>query len=164
MVVGEQVALTVLQWEYMNERDVWRDVEGFEGFYQVSNGGKVRRVKRERCEHCGNPGNEEKILRGFGSGQAAYDAVAMSKPGMGSSKGKTVTRTVHRMVAIAFVPGRTAERNVVNHKDCNKRNNTPENLEWVTAGENNKHAYRMGRKVRRHAKMRGGLLAASPRP
>lgn len=53
------------------------------------------------------------------------------------------TRTVHRVVATAFIPASTG-KDFVNHKDGNKRNNSVENLEWCTRGENMIHAYSHG--------------------
>ncbi|WP_195397747.1 HNH endonuclease [Holdemania sp. 1001302B_160321_E10] len=51
---------------------------------------------------------------------------------------------VHRLVAAAFVSGRTTEKNQVNHKDGNRKNNNANNLEWCTQSENQKHAYKIG--------------------
>lgn len=48
---------------------------------------------------------------------------------------------IHRLVAMAFVPGRTDEKNCVNHKNGNKKNNYFKNLEWCSKAENNTHAY-----------------------
>lgn len=53
-------------------------------------------------------------------------------------------RFVHHLVARAFCDG-YFEGAVVNHKDCNKHNNSADNLEWVTRSENSKHAHRNGR-------------------
>lgn len=53
-------------------------------------------------------------------------------------------KLLHRLVGMAFVPGMTEARNQINHKDGNKENNSPENLEWVTASENCKHSHATG--------------------
>lgn len=68
-----------------------------------------------------------------------------------SAFGITKRYMVHRLVADLYVEGRTTERNVVNHKDCNPLNNKSTNLEWVTHQENVDHAvlhnrYRVGEK------------------
>lgn len=55
------------------------------------------------------------------------------------------TRTVHRVIAMAFIPMEDG-RDFVNHKDGDKRNNNVENLEWCTRSENAKHAYTHGLK------------------
>lgn len=57
------------------------------------------------------------------------------------------TRTVHRLIAHAFVPADWG-KDVVNHKDGNKQNNNADNLEWVTSSENAAHAYMMNLKER----------------
>jgi hypothetical protein len=127
------------------DTEIWKDIEGFEGFYQISNKGRVKRVFRERCEHCGNPGNKELILKGTPNPINSYDTVSMSKPGLFDATGrKTIAAAVHRLVARAFVSGKTKERYCVNHKDGDKRNNKAENLEWVTQLENLMHARRLG--------------------
>lgn len=58
-------------------------------------------------------------------------------------KRKTYKFLVHRLVAMAFVPG-YEDGLVVNHKDGDKLNNDPDNLEWVTKGENSRHAWEAG--------------------
>ncbi|WP_158259882.1 HNH endonuclease [Phyllobacterium phragmitis] len=60
-----------------------------------------------------------------------------------SHKRKVFRHPVHRLVAMAFVPGFRSEL-VVNHKDGNKLNNSPSNLEWVTKGRNSQHAWENG--------------------
>lgn len=55
------------------------------------------------------------------------------------------TRTVHRLVALAFLPVEPG-KDFVNHKDGNKQNNRVENLEWCTRSENMSHAYTLGLK------------------
>lgn len=56
---------------------------------------------------------------------------------------KKCRKLVHRLVAIAFLPN-AAEKNIVNHLDGNKANNTITNLEWCTLSENMKHAIDIG--------------------
>src|ERR1044072_4621404 len=111
------------------EVEVWKDVAGFEGFYQVSNLGRVKSVARDRCGECGHPGRPERMRKLGYSGQKEYPAVSMCRPGMGGGKNKMIL--VHRLVALHFVEGRTEARNVVNHKDGNRKNNRASNLEWV---------------------------------
>ena len=53
------------------------------------------------------------------------------------------TRLVHRLIGFAFLP-EDSEREFINHKDGNKRNNNASNLEWVTRSENELHAYHTG--------------------
>lgn len=64
--------------------------------------------------------------------------------------GKYNNELVHRMVALAWVDG-YKDGLQVNHKDCNKKNNLPSNLEWVTGQDNMRHASRMGRLKRNKA-------------
>lgn len=55
------------------------------------------------------------------------------------------TRSVHRVIALAFLPAKDG-KDFVNHKDGNKQNNSVENLEWCTRNENMRHAYDHGLK------------------
>lgn len=97
--------------------EIFKDIPGVPG-YQVSNMGRVK-----------NPAGLQK-LHDDGNGYARFHTPA------GPIR-------VHRAMAMAFFPGRW-EGYHVNHIDGNKQNNTLENLEWVTQGENNRHAYRTG--------------------
>ena len=106
--------------------EIWRDVAGYEGFYRVSNFGRVKSFAR----------GSEKILRqGLYGGE--YFTVSLNK-----NKNRR-NFSVHRLVAEAFIPNPNYFP-VVNHKDGNKKNNFVENLEWVTQGENLLHASRIG--------------------
>jgi len=117
-------------------------VVGFEGFYEVSNLGRVKSLPRERCQHCGFRGKPGAFLKCGKNKKTGYKAVSMSKPGMGSHK--VVVWPVHRLVARHFVSGETPEKRWVNHIDGVKQNNRADNLEWVSPRENIMDALRRG--------------------
>lgn len=106
----------------------WRDVPGYEGFYEVSNLGRVR---NSRTRHVLK--NTATQYRG---GSYRY-SVSLCK------RGKQSTKKVHRLVAMAFIPNEGGKREV-NHIDGNPLNNYAENLEWCTGSENMEHAYKNG--------------------
>lgn len=110
--------------------EIWKDVEGFERFYQVSNKGRVKSL--ERTTSHGHR-LSERILKHALTGNSGY-------PFVGLCKGNTrLLRTIHRLVADAFIINEDNKREV-NHIDCNKLNNNVENLEWTTPRENMIHA------------------------
>lgn len=84
------------------------------------------------------------ILKKFHLDQHGYKVVNL---GVGKRENRTKER-VHRLVALTFVPEITGKP-FVNHKDGNKLNNEPDNLEWVTCKENVQHAYRHGLMLRK---------------
>lgn len=111
--------------------EVWKPVAGYEGLYEVSNFGRVRRTRTLR---------DEKVAQG-------YRAVTLSK--CNAQK----LCLVHRLVATAFCE-KPIGCDVVNHKDNNPANNHADNLEWVTQKENVRHAASVGvRTIRRVARM-----------
>ena len=115
----------------MNE--IWKDIEGYEGRYQVSNLGRVRSVDHQRVVV---PKNTVCILKG-----KILKATKSSNGYMGVSLcngSRRSTASVHRLVAKAFVSG-YFDGAQVNHIDENKANNLADNLEWVTPSENNLH-------------------------
>ena len=103
-------------------RERWRDVDGYSN-YRVSSSG---RVKNKRTK---------KVLKAH-SDRYGYPQVVLSE--QGSKK----TRSIHRLVAKAFVDGDDSLQ--VNHIDGNKQNNNVDNLEWVTQSANARHAYEIG--------------------
>lgn len=107
--------------------EIWKDVVGYEGFYEVSNLGRVRSLR----EHV----PKGKILTPFDNG--GYDRVTFR------INYKQKNLLVHRLVAKAFIPN-PCNKEVVNHKDGNKKNNCVSNLEWVTKEENTVHAIALG--------------------
>lgn len=106
----------------------WRAVVGYEGYYEVSNMGNVRSLPRQ----TGKYGFNGCWLRPS-INEGGYRQVTLSVDGIS----KTIT--VHRLVAMAFVPNPDGKPQV-NHIDENKLNNNAENLEWVTLHENVLHS------------------------
>lgn len=113
----------------------WKPVQGYEGFYEVSSFGRVRRL--ERLVKTGIKHSEYRYSRGGVLKQhqkrGGYLSVDLSK----GSVVKTIN--VHKLVATAFIP-KPDGKTEVNHKNCDKTDNRVENLEWVTPRENKDHA------------------------
>ena len=102
-------------------KEIWKDVPGYEGHYQVSNLGRVKSFKR---------GKERMLKPGLGS--KGYYLVVLWKGG------EVKTHTIHRLVIRAFWGESKLD---VNHKNGVKTDNRLENLEYCTKSENIQHAY-----------------------
>ena len=107
------------------ENETWKDIEGYEGLYQVSDFGRVRSLDRKDAR-----GNRIKgtVLAG-GSDGKGYRTIALCRDG------DVKNNLTHRLVAKAFLdnPNNLPE---VNHKDEDKENNAVSNLEWCTSRYN----------------------------
>lgn len=116
----------------------WKDIVGYEGYYQVSDTGQIKSVGRivYRKGHGGFKTVKEKVLPTYFDNNG-YQIAFLSKNGMR----KTVK--VHRLVAFAFIPV-VDNKTYVNHKDGDKSNNKVDNLEWCTCSENIQHADKIG--------------------
>ena len=111
-------------------RELWKDIDGYEGLYQISNLGNVKSVQRIVTRGTNFiPINERILKTGDNDG---YKYVSLSKSG----KSKTVW--IHRLVAIAFIPNPN-KLPCVNHIDENTHNNCVTNLEWCTHSYNNSY-------------------------
>lgn len=114
--------------------EIWKDIQGYEGLYQVSNLGRVKSLERTCNKGKGNYHRKERIKR-FSKIKSKknvnneYYVVALSKDG------KQRYYSVHRLVAIAFIPNEESKE-YVNHKNENGLDNRVENLEWVSNSEN----------------------------
>ena len=115
-------------------REIWKEVKGFEGLYQVSNLGRVRSA--DRIDRYGRD-YKGKIL------QPATDNLGYLKIGL-CNNGDKVSVRLHRLVAEAFISN-TNHYKYVNHKDENKQNNKVDNLEWCTAKYNCNYGSRVSR-------------------
>lgn len=120
------------------QEEIWKDIPGYEGYYQASNLGNIRSV--ERVVFC-RPGVQRKVpskvLAKNKAGNGGYYRVMIS------IKGKVKYVLVHILVALSFVDN-PENKEQVNHINGNKLDNRAENLEWVTQSENMLHAYNLG--------------------
>lgn len=113
------------------EKEIWKDILGYEGFYQISNMGRVRSLDRIiKRKDGGSFIKKGKVLipslTYFG-----YPIVVLYK------NTKPKTHTVHKLMAISFlnhIP--CGHKQVINHKDFNKLNNKLSNLEIISQREN----------------------------
>lgn len=103
-------------------KEVWKDIEVYEGIYQVSNLGRVKRVTTGR------------ILKSS-KNRGGYLYVNLCK------NGKYKTHKIHRLVSQAFIPN-PENKPEINHIDEDKSNNVISNIEWSTRKENNNHGTR----------------------
>lgn len=101
-------------------QEIWKNVKGYEGLYEVSNFGRVKSLRKE------------KILK-LGRDKKGYLIVGLCK------NGKQRTFKAHRLVTEHFL-NNPYNLPYVNHKDGNKTNNNVSNLEWCTQKENIQHA------------------------
>ena len=113
--------------------EVWKDICGYEGLYQVSNLGRVRSLHYRNTDEV-----RELFLKPHNRG---YLQVELHK------NGDRKMFTVHRLVAIAFVEGFSEDREV-NHIDENKHNNRADNLEWMSTSENVRYSISHRKKVK----------------
>lgn len=112
--------------------EIWKDVVGYEGLYQVSNLGNVKGAEREIFNYRGKFIKKSLPIRQF-IDRCGYCRVTLFK------YGKPHSFTVHRLVATAFIPNPDKLKDV-NHIDFNKQNNNVKNLEWCSRSYNVKHA------------------------
>jgi hypothetical protein len=124
-----------------------KDVVGYEGLYAVTEEGLV----------WAYPNKMHKGLFLKASLKKGYPFVCFCKKGS-----KTIQKTVHRLVAEAYLPN-PDELPQVNHIDSNKENNRVSNLEWCTASQNKKHSWDAGTTVvtsaKREASRRNAYIA-----
>jgi hypothetical protein len=104
-------------------KEIWKDIHGYEGLYQVSNLGRIKSLERVvNRKHNRDLHVAEKILKS-GTYPNGYKYARLHRDG------KTKNELVHRLVAIAFIEN-TENLPIINHKDECKDNNSVDNLEW----------------------------------
>ena len=112
--------------------EIWKDIKGFEGEYQISNKGRVKSLPKL----CGR-WHKPETIRTLSLTRDGYPKISLL------AGNKDVTTRVHRLVAAAFLGPSDL---TVNHKDGNKLNNCVENLEYADRHEQLYHAYKLGLK------------------
>lgn len=114
------------------EKEIWKEVDGYNGVYFVSNLGRVKSVDHF-CENRKGSGKQTGRVLKLSKSRKGYLMVSLSK-------NKTKFHTgAHRLVAKAFIDNHLNKQQV-NHIDCDKENNNVSNLEWCTNLENRRHA------------------------
>lgn len=114
-------------------KEIWKDIKGFEGLYQISNLGNVKSLRHWR--------KQENFIMKQQPNSTGYLRVCLK-----------LNRTeyhkfVHRLVAEAFIDNPN-NFEVVNHLDCNPKNNIVTNLEWTTRKGNSEYMVKLGRNKR----------------
>ena len=125
----------------MTESEVWKDVAGYEGYYQVSNKGNVYSV--ERIDTLGRKQGGLMLTIRFST--HGYPIADLYK------NGKLETKSVHRLVAETFLPNPNGLPQV-NHRDEDKDNNNVENLEWCDSKYNINYGTRSERSAQARSK------------
>ena len=110
-------------------QEIWKDIKGYEGLYQVSNLGRVKSLPHGRTKGC--------ILRPWNN--KGYQVVGLWE----GTPSKMRKLSVHRLVAEAFISN-PENKPCINHIDGIRNNNNITNLEWVTPSENTQHAVDTG--------------------
>jgi len=118
----------------MEENEIWKDILGYEGVYQVSNLGRIKSLERSWIAGNGGIFNHKEMILVASPKSGGYLTVSLH------SNGKQNNKPIHRLVATHFIENKLKLK-YVNHKDGNKKNNQINNLEWCTSSDNQKHAY-----------------------
>ncbi|GCD11697.1 NUMOD4 motif-containing HNH endonuclease [Clostridium tagluense] len=117
--------------------EIWKDIKGYKGVYQISNCGNIRSLDRMTVNSLGVHRKEKGVLKKLRLGKQGYLYTSLW------NHQKTKTVKPHRLVALYFID-LIEGKDIVNHKDGDKQNNHVDNLEWVTTLENARHAHETG--------------------
>lgn len=122
-------------------QEIWKDIKGYEGLYQVSNLGRIKSLDKKTKNKNGEFIKKGKILKQCENSKG-YLRIQLT-----SNKGQRKRMFVHRLVAQHFVK-KEEGKNIVNHLDCNPKNNCYNNLEWTTLKGNSQYMTKLGRNKR----------------
>lgn len=117
--------------------EIWKDIKGFPG-YQVSNEGRVRSHDKvtTSARFPERHWKDRIIKQKWQNGRARVD--------LWKENGEHKTLQVHRLMGFAFLGEPTDPSMTINHKDGNPRNNTLDNIEWMTLGDNIRYGFENG--------------------
>ena len=128
--------------------EIWKDIKGFEGLYQISNMGRVRSLDRDivtTCRGTVHTRHYKGMIIKPKYTPAGYQGVVLANSGV------HIRAQIHRLVALHFVDG-YKDGLVVNHKNEIKDDNRAENLEFVTSSYNNTYGEQFKRRYDKHSK------------
>ena len=117
----------------MIQIEEWKDVNGYEEYYQVSNFGRVKGLNRYKKARNGSISKTKERIMAQTTTKKGYLKCKLSKENISKNI------PVHRLVATSFLEN-IQNKPQINHIDGNKKNNNLNNLEWCTGKENVKHA------------------------
>ena len=136
-------------------KEVWKPIKGYEGRYEVSNIGRVKTLPFVRGNHTGSYKTKE-IIRKQSANQKGYMRIGLS-----GLDGKSKMYSVHRLVAMAFIPN-PENFTEVNHRDFNKANNCVENLEWCDRDYNLSYLDTKDRRIKNLDRNKIGMKHRKP--
>ena len=114
----------------MNKEEIWKDIKGCNGIYQVSSEGRIKSLERDIVDSIGRKYHKkEQILK------PVLNTCGYLQVHLYDNKWERKSLKVNRLVTEAFISN-PENKSQVNHKDEDKTNNCVDNLEWMTAKEN----------------------------
>jgi len=135
------------------DMELWKDVEGYEGLYQVSSLGRMKSLSRPVKQRNNSiQVKSGKIIKGY-ENKKGYIQMGITK------ENEKNTKPMHRWVAEAFITN-LENKPQINHIDGVKTNNNINNLEWVTNEENAEHARSLGLMIYRPENLKKATIAA----
>lgn len=135
--------------------EIWKDIKGYEGYYQVSNMGRIKSVARERKTKGGGLYQIKESIKKQELSKRGYLRTLLSK-------NKNMKHfQIHRLVAQAFVSN-PYNKPEVNHINEDKTDNRVENLEWMTRTENQNHGTALERMM--NTKIEKGIIKKMCKP
>ena len=117
------------------KNEIWKDVVGFEGIYQVSNEQRIKRISLSKITNNVKVDYQERIVK-TRLNKKGYVILNLCK------NNEKFSTSLHRIIAKSFIPN-LDNKSQVNHKNGIRHDNRIENLEWATASENILHSYKV---------------------